>query len=264
MKKDEHVNSRSIFEGLCDTLEKLDKNEISVAQSNAVAKDAESRIRSLNQSLNRSKVHRKINHFELTTETKKNAFGIKLHRIRCTRAVQNVKEGDLGGWIQKKRNLSGQAWIYDDAEVFGHAVVTDHAQVRNNSIVHGCAKVMNHAKVLDKACIYAKAVLKDNSKIYGCSQVSGTSILADNSQAFDNTLISSNSMLSGASKAFGNTWIFNSKLSDQAEVSGHAIVSNCEVSGRAKVYGFAELSENISGSMEVFGSELLMTEAYKC
>lgn len=51
--------------------------------------------------------------FILTDETIE-IFGATLHRIKAVRSFGNVKEGDLGGFIEKEENLSqsGSACIW--------------------------------------------------------------------------------------------------------------------------------------------------------
>jgi hypothetical protein len=48
-----------------------------------------------------------------------------------------VKEGELGGFVESEANLShvGNAWVYKNAQVYGHA------QVCNNAWVYGNARV---------------------------------------------------------------------------------------------------------------------------
>jgi hypothetical protein len=79
-------------------------------------------------------------HFELTDETIEVA-GNTLHRIRCTRDCKWAKTGDLGGFIEKEDNLSGDAWVADNAQVFGTARVSDNARVSGNAwvsyVLHG-------------------------------------------------------------------------------------------------------------------------------
>lgn len=67
-------------------------------------------------------------HFELTDETIEVA-GNTLHRIRCTRDCKWAKTGDLGGFIEKEYNLSGDAWVAGNAQVAGNARVGGDAQV---------------------------------------------------------------------------------------------------------------------------------------
>ena len=66
--------------------------------------------------------------FELTTNTKI-WFGRKLFQIKALISFGNVKEGELGGYIEKEANLdhSGDAWVYGNAEVYGNAWVCGDA-----------------------------------------------------------------------------------------------------------------------------------------
>ena len=64
--------------------------------------------------------------YELTDNTK-TVNGVKLYQIQALKDFGNVKAGDLGGWIEKEKNLSqeGDCWVYDNAQVFGDAEVSD-------------------------------------------------------------------------------------------------------------------------------------------
>ena len=63
--------------------------------------------------------------FELTSEFATNVFGTKLFRIRALIEFGDVKPGDLGGYIEKDKNLDhgGDAWVYGNAWVYGDACV---------------------------------------------------------------------------------------------------------------------------------------------
>ena len=56
--------------------------------------------------------------FELTAECVTNIFGKKLFRIKALVAFGDVKEGELGGFIEKESNLAndGNAWVYGDLD----------------------------------------------------------------------------------------------------------------------------------------------------
>lgn len=76
--------------------------------------------------------------YELTGETKE-IGGVTLHRIRALVDIpgNDVKAGDLGGWIEVERNLSqkGAAWVADEARVMGEARVMDSARVTGKARV---------------------------------------------------------------------------------------------------------------------------------
>ena len=80
-------------------------------------------------------------HFELTNKFIINAFGVKLFQIKCTRRIKYAEVGDLGGYIEKEDNLSGDAWVSGDAQVSGDAWVSGDAQVYGNAQVYGDARV---------------------------------------------------------------------------------------------------------------------------
>ena len=60
--------------------------------------------------------------YRLTEETTK-VGNRTLYRIQALRDFGNVKEGDIGGYIESEKNLSqdGNAWVSGDARVYGNA-----------------------------------------------------------------------------------------------------------------------------------------------
>lgn len=89
--------------------------------------------------------------YELTTECKE-FLGRKLSRIKALTSFSDVKEGDLGGWIEKEENLSqkGDAWVYDNAKVCDNAWVYDNAWVGDNAKVYGDSWVCGNAEIKKK------------------------------------------------------------------------------------------------------------------
>ena len=87
--------------------------------------------------------------FELTSESIANIFGKRLFRIKALIEFGNVKEGELGGFVEKEENLShegnawvcGNAWVYGDAKVYGDAWVCGNAWVYGNAEICGKAWV---------------------------------------------------------------------------------------------------------------------------
>ena len=68
--------------------------------------------------------------YRLTDETI-TVFGRTLYRIQATENIPSryVDKGDLGGFIEKEANLSGDAWVYGDARVSGNARVSQKQHV---------------------------------------------------------------------------------------------------------------------------------------
>lgn len=119
--------------------------------------------------------------FELTTETKI-IHGIKLFRIKALTSFGNVKEGELGGFVEKEENLAqtGNAQVFDNACVFGNATVFNNANVFGNS------------KVYDYACVFSNAKVYDNARVFGIADICATAEIYGDAIVSDNAWISGN------------------------------------------------------------------------
>ena len=86
--------------------------------------------------------------FELTTDSIKRN-GVTLYRIKSLIDFEDVKAGDLGGYVEKEENLSqsGDACVSGDAWVSGSAKVYGDAWVSGSSKVYGDARVSGDAWV---------------------------------------------------------------------------------------------------------------------
>jgi len=103
------------------------------------------------------------------TKNKKEGFGRTLYQIKALKNFGNIKKGDLGGWIEKKDNLSQKdnCWVRDNAWVCGNAWVYGNAQVRGN------AWVRDNARVCGNAWVYGNAWVRDNARVCGNAWVYG-------------------------------------------------------------------------------------------
>ena len=160
----------------------------------------------------------------ILTEETKTVFGHTLHRIQAVRDFNDVKRGDLGGFIETEHNLSneGNAWVYDNANAYG------------NAIVYGNAKVYGNAAVYGDAMIYGNARVHGYAQVYGNAKVCGNAIVFGNVQVYGSAAVFESAVVYGNAKVYGN-----------AMVHGDAVVSgNAEVYGNAKVCGNAKVSSS--------------------
>ncbi|MCZ4555802.1 polymer-forming cytoskeletal protein [Rhodococcus maanshanensis] len=167
-------------------------------------------------------------HFELTDETR-NYFGHNLHRIRATRDMTRycVRKGDVGGWVECERNVSGYAWVSGDARVFGDASVSDNAEISGNAEVSSNARVSGNAEVSGDARVHGDA------RVYGDAEVYG------NANVYGNADVSGDATVHGEARIFGDAEVEgNASVYGNADVSGDA-----RVSGRAEVHGRATVTE---------------------
>ena len=118
--------------------------------------------------------------YKLTKETK-TINSVTLHRIQALRDFDNVKKGELGGWIQSETNLSHEgdcwvykdAWVYKNAQVFGDAWVYGKARISGSAQVYGDACVYQNAQVFENALVYDNAWVFGSARVFGDAQVFG-------------------------------------------------------------------------------------------
>ena len=104
--------------------------------------------------------------YEFTKKTKQ-IGSVTLHRIKALRKFNDVKKGDLGGWIEKEYNLSNK----DNAWVSGNARVSENARVSGNAIVSG------NARVFENAIVSGNAWVSEDAKVSGNAWVSENAIV---------------------------------------------------------------------------------------
>ena len=68
--------------------------------------------------------------YKLTDETT-DVLGITLHRVKALKDFDDVKKGELGGYVKSERNLSqaGNCWVYGNAKVYDNAKVCGDAMI---------------------------------------------------------------------------------------------------------------------------------------
>ena len=110
----------------------------------------------------------------ILTEETKLVNGHTLHRIKAVRNFNDVKSGDLGGFVETEHNLSHEdnAWVYDNAKVYENAVVYGNACVYRNAMVYDNARVFGDAMVCDNARVFGDAMVSGNAKVCADAEVS--------------------------------------------------------------------------------------------
>ena len=126
--------------------------------------------------------------FELTAEFVTNIFGNKLFRIKALMAFGDVKEGELGGYVEKEENLDhdGDAWVSGNAQVSGDARVYGDAWVSGNARVYGNAEVYGDARVYGNAWVSGDAQVYGNAEVYGDARVYGNAWVSGDARVYGN------------------------------------------------------------------------------
>ena len=171
------------------------------------------------------------NKYELIPSDKEGLF-----RIKALKDFNDVKNGDIGGYIQTENNLSqlGDCWIYDNAKVYDNAFVMGNARVEDNARVHNNAQVCDNAIVRDNVQVWDNARVCDNAKVFVNAQVCDNAIVRDDARVFVNAQIYDNAVVVG-----------NAKVCDNAEIGGKArIGGNTVIQGNARICGDAIISSD--------------------
>lgn len=142
--------------------------------------------------------------YEFTGETRKTHSGVLLHRIRALRDFGCAVAGDLGGWIQQEANLSqeGNAWVADDAMVYGQALVCDDGIVANHAMVFGSALISGNAAIYDNVLVYGDAV------VTGYANAFGEAVVCDNAYVMDSAILGDNALVCGDAIVSGDAFLW--------------------------------------------------------
>ena len=165
-----------------------------------------------------------------------------LYRIKALKDFNDVKKGDIGGYVEGEKNLSqyDDCWIYDNAQVcdnavvIGKAIVCGNARVYDNAQIWGNARVEDNAQIYDNAVVISKAIVCGNARVRNNAQVCDNAIVRDDARVFANAQIYDNAVVVG-----------NARVCDNAEIGGKArIGGNAVIQGNAEVSGDAIISSD--------------------
>lgn len=176
--------------------------------------------------------------YELTKNTTK-YMGVTLYQIRALTSFGDIREGDLGGFVESYDNLEndlekGTAWIDKESMVFNKAVVKDYAKVESSNIFDN-AVVDSYAKIKDCE-ISGNAVITDYADVENCG-VYGDAIIKDYATiyriyAYENAKIEGYATVKGAHnfEVKGNTVI-----KDYVYIVASGIAQDTIISGKRNV-----------------------------
>lgn len=114
--------------------------------------------------------------YTLVKEDTKVVKGHTLYRIKSLKDFNDVKVGDLGGYVESEDNLShnGNCWIYDDSTVYDSATtIKDDATVKDNSSVH------HYVILSDRCSVDESSEIANDVTISGNVQITNSNIQHD-------------------------------------------------------------------------------------
>lgn len=209
--------------------------------------------------------------YELTDETIE-FDGVTLHRIRALRDIRTVKDcgdgirsilaGDYGGFVESEANLGeiGSCWIYDDAKVYGNAVLKDRAFVCDQAIVRGDAFLEDDCKVKNHAIVEGKAILNTDVEVLNESYVRdadmhNSTLIVDHAEVYGGSFNGCVSVR-GKAKVYDGDIRGSATIAGTAEIRGYPRIRDCAtITGNARIYGQPTICGNarISGDALVYG-----------
>jgi carbonic anhydrase/acetyltransferase-like protein (isoleucine patch superfamily) len=168
------------------------------------------------------------------------------HRIKALKDFGNVKAGQLGGWIKKKRNLSqkGLCWIdenvmvYDNAKIYGNAIVSGDALVcgdvlicgdviiSGNTMVYGYASISGNAKVIGifsekkdgKKAEFFATIIGDYAIVNGNALICGEVKVLQYGKVSGNASVLGTDIIRGFSRVKGNTAKIDGLIVSQEDI----------------------------------------------
>jgi carbonic anhydrase/acetyltransferase-like protein (isoleucine patch superfamily) len=162
--------------------------------------------------------------------------GYILQRIICLESIAySVIKDQLGGWIEKESNLSqdGNAWVADEAKVYGNAQIQGNATVKNH------AMVWENAIVFGNASVYDDAHVRDDARIYGDAQIFGDARIIESAEVYGDAYVSGHVLVEEQARIYGSA-----RLREYVKIGGAANVLNyTQIFGNAMIAGAAHLTQ---------------------
>lgn len=164
--------------------------------------------------------------YKFTDETKEVDSHV-LHRIVATCyfevCYRQIQKGTLGGWIEKKENLQGEAWVS------GEAIVCDDAMVTGNAYVY------DHARICDSATVDGNAFIGGHAIVGGASTVSDDVVILREAQVLNAHLHDQAHVVDKAVVSDGAELYNNVTVCDEAKVRGAKLFNHVVIKGDADI-----------------------------
>jgi carbonic anhydrase/acetyltransferase-like protein (isoleucine patch superfamily) len=211
----------------------------------------------------------------------------------CDIPEHNVKTGDLGGYVTKKKNLSqeGPCWIGGDAQVIGNVKVSERAYIGGSAtvrvhevfmqtyavspiIIKGgtrieeCADILTIRKKSEDP--YGKCILEGNIKIYGNASLHNVFNIYGNAKIYENARLVGSGEVSGASEVFGNAIIGESctikgksKVFDDAIIGANATIIDSIIAGKSNILNHQNVIDGKTNEVTIGSSndDLMVVKA---
>lgn len=136
-------------------------------------------------------------------------MGRAVRRIFALRDFADVREGDMGGYVESEDNLSqeGDCWIYDDAMAVDYSQVSDNARLKHNAVAQDHSRVQGNAVAGDDSTVADQAIVKGNAWLFGSAAVCMEAVVMGNAKIGGLAVITGMSVVDGDSIVTGLTTV---------------------------------------------------------
>lgn len=207
-------------------------------------------------------------------------YATSLTRIRATRNIPaaGVSKGDLGGWVQSLTlpdgtpRIQDDAWLFDNAELHGTAILRGRAQARHSATVRGTAVLEDDARALNRVHIFGATRLRDRARASDQAELaggdlSGDVIVAGDAKTFNRVRLSEHFRMDDSAQVFdrfagfGHAHLAGSAIgADDAMLGGDAVVSEyAHVGGEA----FLSYGDRASGFERIHSNAVLIGDSIR-
>lgn len=159
---------------------------------------------------------------------------IKMRSESGTFASYTVKEGELGGYIEKEENLSheGSCWVFNNARVCDDSRIEGNAKIHHYAIVSEDSIVKDDVSLLDSVRI-------TNSVIGGYTKITNNSVISNSQIMGDRHIV-----------ILGRSQISSSTLKGKIYLDS-ANVTEAEVLNNLHLSGFYHVSFNTKSNEDI-------------
>ena len=172
--------------------------------------------------------------YELLIDNSINYDGRILYKIKALKDFEDIKKGDIGGYIESEKNLSQEdgSWVCGNSNVYGDAIIRD--SIIKDSIIkdsHICEAIIfdsdiEHSTIQNSHIVY--------SNVYKSSICESHT---ENSHIKDLTIKNSNICKSNIKKSnIKNSYIKKSNIENseltKASIKNNVTIVDCNLTGK--------------------------------
>lgn len=170
-----------------------------------------------------------------------------VYRIQATEDIpsQNVKAGDLGGFVGRNVVLNDDAWVADNATVASQVTMSGTSRIGGTACVSGIVTMSDSAVIDGNASVNGRLVMSGKSVVTDEAQVSVEGVMSGNARLEERAILGSGIMQDNARVGGMSLVTENSLVGGDIVIDGDVeITSASEVVGDFTISGFRVVDQD--------------------